>query len=363
MSSPPAAAKVCVQCGQDCSTKPRNKDSQGRYTCRDCYDKLLAAHNAKAAIAPAAPTIPLEEPSEDGALAAILTDPAPALTESCPSCGSALRKSAVICTICGYNKQTGKTIRTGFSKETPDPSEASSATAVVKAVASVPMVLGLSALGGAIAGAAGAILWAVIAYQANLEIGWIAWLIGIMVGAGTVLMARGHAGVMTGLIAAAIALLSIGAGKYAAVSMVVDATLKHDKSVAAAMHHQITDEEIIAVIAHGLAEDQATAGKTLQWPSGVDPDEAERPEQFPPGIWSDAEAVFGAMSPVEKDQVHSKMQELSDAAIREGMASLKEEAFKSTLGVHDVLWAILAICSAFAIGSGARSIGPGDVDT
>lgn len=47
MSSP---AKICTVCGIDCSSKPRTKDPQGRYTCRECYDRLLERRRqAKAA--------------------------------------------------------------------------------------------------------------------------------------------------------------------------------------------------------------------------------------------------------------------------------------------------------------------------
>jgi len=31
--------KLCVICGEDCSTRPRIKDKQGRYACRACYER------------------------------------------------------------------------------------------------------------------------------------------------------------------------------------------------------------------------------------------------------------------------------------------------------------------------------------
>ena len=39
-SRQPAQGKICIRCGLDCSNRPRTKDLQGRYTCRDCYDAM-----------------------------------------------------------------------------------------------------------------------------------------------------------------------------------------------------------------------------------------------------------------------------------------------------------------------------------
>src|SRR3954470_23847373 len=35
----PAAPKICVFCDQDCSRRPRSKDTKGRYMCHECLEK------------------------------------------------------------------------------------------------------------------------------------------------------------------------------------------------------------------------------------------------------------------------------------------------------------------------------------
>ncbi len=151
-------AKTCIKCGQDCSGKPRTKDAQGRYTCRECYDKLMAARaGAPAMVQPAkavevkplsakAPVVkvtakpvaaatpaadayddapPAEEPEftlGDGAGfgegipldedAAGIASAAAAQPTACPGCGVFLPHGTVICTRCGMNTQTGKALGT-----------------------------------------------------------------------------------------------------------------------------------------------------------------------------------------------------------------------------------------------------------
>lgn len=114
MPPPAAAGKTCIVCGQDCSNKPRTKDAQGRYTCKECYEKLLAAQKQKAAAraaasAPVAATTTADDadPGDDGVMASLLQN-TEAITETCPSCGSGMGAGSMVCTICGYNKDTGQ---------------------------------------------------------------------------------------------------------------------------------------------------------------------------------------------------------------------------------------------------------------
>lgn len=153
--------KICIKCGRDCSGTPRTKDAQGRYTCRECYDKLMAARagtpatstvqpakavevkpriaNAAPVGAPANPIVagapatgllhdaapPNEEPAltlDDGAGfgegipleddAAGITSAAAAQPTACPGCGVFLPHGTVICTRCGMNTQTGQALGT-----------------------------------------------------------------------------------------------------------------------------------------------------------------------------------------------------------------------------------------------------------
>jgi hypothetical protein len=77
-------------------------------------------------------------------------------------------------------------------------------------------------IGGAVGGAIGAAIWAGIAYFTGYEVGWIAWGVGALAGVGTMAGARESAGFMSGIVASAIALASLLAGKFVAGSMVLD---------------------------------------------------------------------------------------------------------------------------------------------
>ncbi len=110
----PSPEKICVRCGEDCSSRPRIKDPRGRYYCKHCYDKAKAELEAKKAEAemdfiarelePAPPVAPPVAPPTESAEAP------PVQPTSCPECGAALAPGAVICTNCGYNVQTGHTV-------------------------------------------------------------------------------------------------------------------------------------------------------------------------------------------------------------------------------------------------------------
>ncbi len=120
----PAQGKVCIRCGLDCSSRPRVKDLQGRYTCRDCYD---AMQNEPAVVLSPAPTKRAEhriEPApedpaagaDEGIYALMLEDAVQAqsriTTSPCPGCGHPLAADAAICTTCGYNTRTGQAVTT-----------------------------------------------------------------------------------------------------------------------------------------------------------------------------------------------------------------------------------------------------------
>lgn len=116
--SPPAGspAKICTRCGQDCSNKPRTKDAQGRYTCRACYDAMMAKAAARQPVAATATTEPDPLPFADDPLPAdLLEEAAPAAgLQICPSCQSSMPHGAPICVQCGFDTRAGKQLGTAL---------------------------------------------------------------------------------------------------------------------------------------------------------------------------------------------------------------------------------------------------------
>lgn len=134
-----APKKVCVNCGDDVSGKPRTKDPEGKYYCAGCYGKLQAAAakppQAAAAkpangVANGAPKVampqavkpgdPLHPHSEgpipiapsDDVMSRLAAEAVAATSEQCPNCHRPWRKNSTLCTYCGFNSASGKQIST-----------------------------------------------------------------------------------------------------------------------------------------------------------------------------------------------------------------------------------------------------------
>lgn len=95
-------AKVCIACHEDVSAKPRSKDGQGRYLCKECEAKATAKQAAAPRTAPAPASAPAA-----GGFDLFANVPIP-----CPSCSAPMKESANVCTHCGFNKETGQAMKT-----------------------------------------------------------------------------------------------------------------------------------------------------------------------------------------------------------------------------------------------------------
>ncbi|HMN41148.1 MAG TPA: hypothetical protein PKE29_09910 [Phycisphaerales bacterium] len=127
-----SASKTCVVCGQDVAGKPRVKDAAGRYMCAGaCHEKAAAAAKQRAgggtpAPPPKAP--PVARPMGDGNVLGGLIAASPMLNSAmCTECGNPMPGGAVLCTRCGFNTQTGKSLRTAVirDKQAKEPKAAS----------------------------------------------------------------------------------------------------------------------------------------------------------------------------------------------------------------------------------------------
>ena len=112
VSQPNTGERACAICRRSCEGQPRIKDKKGRYFHRECFAKAKAKLKAKkAAQAPAAkqkaqPPTPTAfddpTPSEASPVPAI-----PVASPSCPNCGAINPPDKILCTTCGFNRQTG----------------------------------------------------------------------------------------------------------------------------------------------------------------------------------------------------------------------------------------------------------------
>ncbi len=129
----------------------------------------------------------------------------------CPKCNTTLDGGVMLCMSCGYNRETGKTIKGARTK----PSKIASLSK-----ASSKFMLGTIFSGiGALVGAA---VWFGIVMATDYEIGWIAWGIGALCGFG-MLKGYGKANTRAGLTAAGMSVFGIVAAKAAVFIFVVQA--------------------------------------------------------------------------------------------------------------------------------------------
>jgi len=116
-TQPSSAAKSCSVCGMDVSNKPRVKDAQGRYLCKECFDKAKAAVERRNATPPAPAAKAGGKDQVDLADNSFLLDMgkkdsvSQSGTKPCPECARPLNPNATVCVGCGLNLETGKRLQ------------------------------------------------------------------------------------------------------------------------------------------------------------------------------------------------------------------------------------------------------------
>lgn len=344
MSDGTTTAKLCIACGTDCAGKPRTKDAQGRYMCKPCFEKA----RTKAAAKPAPKPEPIPVEDDGGVLASLLESEGKSVnTEPCPSCGAGLQGGAVICTTCGHDLRTGKSVRSIVSKEKERSEGAAKAAAVAGAVASVPAVLLIGCLCAAIGAAVGGAVWAGVAYNLHVRITYIAILIGVLAGAGMKLGARSQTGGITGALAALIAACGVFAGHYWTLSAFVDKVTQRANTRA-----MVNDEFVMVQLAKLVAQEHEQAGVKDKWPDGSSAEDATSPGEFPASVWKEAESRWTSLGPEKQEQMKADMR----AEMKDRLSAMKseivKEGFFETMGIFNWVCMLVAVVCAFVIGSG-----------
>jgi hypothetical protein len=221
------------------------------------------------------------------------------------------------------------------------------------------------ALGGAVAGLIGAAIWAAIGYFTGLEIGWIAWGIGMLVGIGVRVVGSqdvavfdkvqrrmvrsrvGAEGPVAGTVAAVLAVVSVLAGKYALVQLFLSAP-------ATSLQDYLEDDVMISSIADQIVVEQESAGRAVSWPAGVTADEAYEKAHYPPEIWSQAESRWNALPAEERENLKTAQAELIGEVL-ENVEGAQSTMFLASFGVFDLLWFGLAALTAFRLGASASA--------
>lgn len=147
------------------------------------------------------------------------------------------------------------------------------------------------------AGLLGSAAWALIAYFANLEVGWIAWIIGGLAGLGVRAAAKRKGGGAAAFAASIAAALCIIVGKVGAV-----APFAFNPT-----YDAIADREIlISYFADDVVFERDRAGATIDWPGGQRPEVPQQRSEYPADVWIEAEARWDALTDVERADMARK---------------------------------------------------------
>ena len=211
------------------------------------------------------------------------------------------------------------------------------------------MNMGRSIIGGALGGLVGAVIWAGISCFTGYEIGWIAWGVGGLVGLGCAWGGRGG-GRALGVIAVVITLVSIMAGKYAAVELSIRREIGSQEDVLqSALTNLQKDDVVVSYLADEIIGQREAQGETIQWPSGVNPEQADQPSDYPPAIWPEAASKWDGMSTQEREQYRDQLEERIRTDVQTFFSDISTFGFRNSFGVMDVLFFALAIATAFKI--------------
>ena len=211
---------------------------------------------------------------------------------------------------------------------------------------------------GLIGGALGALLWAGVVYVTEYEIGWIAWGVGGLVGFSVALgnKDRGRSPMAAGSLAVIITVLSIVAGKYAAVEML----LPSDVEIIEAYTESFDNEEyVISFMADDVAAEFESLGRPVVWPEGVDPASASTQSDYPPDVWAEADRTWARMSDDERtafrEEREAQVRQNVETSLPDIRAAISRGGFFGSFAPMDLIFFGLAMVTAFGMGSGRKT--------
>lgn len=203
-----------------------------------------------------------------------------------------------------------------------------------------------------LAGLVGAVVWAAISYLASVEISWIALGIGGIVGFGMALGAGGGNKVL-GFIAAVITVVSISAGKYAAVQLLIYNQFGTvDSATADAVAELENDNVAISYIADEIVVEQMEANAQLEWPEVVDPNALVSAANYPPGVWDQADVRWLKMDAAERQAFRDRTAANTREQLEAAFDQVSRDVFVASFGFMDLLFFGLAVATAYQIAAG-----------
>lgn len=207
-------------------------------------------------------------------------------------------------------------------------------------------------IGSVVGGAAGAAIWAAVGFYTGYEVGWIAWAVGVLAGAGAMVGANllgGGPSTGTGVLAAIVALAAVGVGKLT----VVELLYQNDADLALAS--EFNNEILMCYVADQVVEHWEAEGYTIDWPELPDNQWYRwREEDYPPDLWADTLAYWDEQTPEHQAAARKAFREQHEANVALVEAEYAGLSGENFLSGFDAIWILLAVGSAFGLGQGGK---------
>ena len=321
------------------------------FACDTCGARIkvrpaLAGKRVKCPKCTSAATVPAtgDEPSSgldelaalEQAGSAVQTPQAVATAIPCKHCGAPLSPGAKTCIACGQSQRGGGGGGLGVSGEL--------AGAAAGALGGAAMFAGgfvLACVASMVGALIGAGIWFGIAMSTNVEIGYVAWALGGLAGAGMYLVNR-RPSAIGGVVAAGVSVVGILVAKGAIFAWVLAPYL------ADIYEAESPREFVVNAIAANIA---------------LDSDELNRlDDSVSEDEWNEA---FEAAKDDAIVEAEAEVAEMSDAEIAGRAAEIRAEQeallgatfISSQFGLMDILFFILAIATAYKVGAGGFAFG------
>jgi hypothetical protein len=200
---------------------------------------------------------------------------------------------------------------------------------------------------GAVIGAlAGALVWGALTYFLKIEVGYVAWGIGGLVGFLALAFSGGEGSPGLGVCCAGIALLGIVAGKLFGFWLALG-----NLGTPTANPEQVA----LCMLADAVVDEYQTAGKPVNFPPGKSVETAEKKQDYPPAIWAEAETRWQAKSAEERKAVFDALAKgMQFSALQRLEMSILALRNGAGLSPFDLLWVFLAVSTAFKLASGGE---------
>lgn len=207
-------------------------------------------------------------------------------------------------------------------------------------------------IGGGIGAVVGGLVWVLLGYYANVEVGYVAWGIGILVGLGVRFAAHLDniaESEFQGVVAAAIALFAVIASKYIVFYLLVGSAIGTVLDEASAIDSN-DDGILMTMMADQVVDEFEDRGRTMRWPAGQGRDTAVEEADYPPAVWKEATKRFESLTEADREAMVAEHQQ----SIEELRSLLQAEmpSFTDTFSPMDALWIFLAVASAYKLASG-----------